>query len=268
MAMLIPAYDWNGVEASAEAVDIDSLLDVMIVISSRLRRRDGRHGLRDLEVPGQAGRRVRRRADPRQHPPRDHLDRDPDRDRPLRRRLLVDRPRRHRGQGRRPDAGRRHRPAVRLALRLPRAGHDFDRAARARSVASSSSSCTRSTSCIPSGSPSGGSSATSCPGRPRRRRDRPTTSSSRPIARAPTRWSAPSLRHRPFDDAGGGGRRDPGGVRRLGSRARTSFPRRASLRPARPAAAAPGVRDKVEAEARTCRAPLDNQACTAPCSGP
>ena len=52
----------------------------------RLLDRHGDARLRRLAVAGEAGRRVRRGADPRQHPARDRLDRDPHRDRPLRRR--------------------------------------------------------------------------------------------------------------------------------------------------------------------------------------
>ena len=78
--------------------------------------------LRDLEVPGEARRRVRRRADPRQHPARDRLDGDPDGDRPLRRHLLdwiVLNDIEAEASGPVMD-GRRLRPAVRMALRLPR----------------------------------------------------------------------------------------------------------------------------------------------------
>ena len=96
--MLIP--DWNGEQASTAADDIDRLLDVAIVLSSFV------FSIVmvllvycDLTLAREAGRRVRRGADPRQHPARDRLDRDPDRDRPLRGRLLLDRARRHRGRG-------------------------------------------------------------------------------------------------------------------------------------------------------------------------
>ena len=96
--MLIP--DWNGVQGSTAANDIDRLLDISIVLSSfvfsivmvllgfsiyKWRAKPG-----DESDGG---------PDPRQHQARDRLDGDPHRDRRLPGRDLLDRPRRHRGQG-------------------------------------------------------------------------------------------------------------------------------------------------------------------------
>ena len=111
--MLIP--DWNGEQASTAADDIDRLLDVMIVLSSfvfsivmvmlvyalwRWRARPGDesdgepiHGNTRLEIAWTV------------IPTVIVL---------FARRLLLDRARRHRGEGRRRDADRRHRPAVRV----------------------------------------------------------------------------------------------------------------------------------------------------------
>ena len=132
----------------------------------RLRDRDGDVRLRDLEVPGEARRRVRRRADPRQHQARDRLDRDPDGHRPLRRRLQLDRPRRHRGA--RPPTGCRS-TSPRSSSSGPSSTREADgrdeleRAARARSTASSSSTLDGARRpALVLGARSGGSSATWC----------------------------------------------------------------------------------------------------------
>ena len=115
--------DWFPTRASTAAEPIDVLYDVLLIASVpifvlvmavaiycvvKFRAKPGRPG--------------RRRADPRQHPPRDRVG-----DRPLHhghraRGLRLDRPRRHRGQGAEHAGGRGPRPAVRLALHLPRRG--------------------------------------------------------------------------------------------------------------------------------------------------
>ena len=89
-------------------------------------------GYTRLEVPGEARRRVRRRADPRQHPARDRLDRDPDDHRPLRRRLQLGDPRRHRGP--RAATGSRStspRSSSSGRFEYPEQGGPLERAARA-----------------------------------------------------------------------------------------------------------------------------------------
>ena len=159
--MLIP--DWNGLAGSEEAGPIDTLLDVMIVLSLlRLLHRHGDVRLRDLALSRQARRRVRRRADPRQHPPRDRLDGDPHDHRPVRRRLQLGDPRRHRGARarRRADGGERHGAAVRLDVRVSRGGGHVERASRPGRQAARPDASPRSTSCTRSGCRSGGSSGT------------------------------------------------------------------------------------------------------------
>ena len=129
--MLIP--DWNGMQGSAEADEIDLLLDVMIVLSCfvfaivivmlgyciyKYRAKpgdesDGKpiHGNTRLEIAWTVI-------------PTGH--------RPLRRGLLVGDPGRHRGGGVRPDAGERDRAAVQMDLRVPGVGRGLGRVPRPR----------------------------------------------------------------------------------------------------------------------------------------
>ena len=91
------------------------------LLRPRLRRGHGRRAVLGLEVPHAAGRGApRRAADPRQHAPGGHLDRDPGD--PARRpvHLRLRRARGRRGGRGQHDAGARRRRAVRLDVLLPR----------------------------------------------------------------------------------------------------------------------------------------------------
>ena len=99
--------------------------------------------------------------------------------------------------------------------------------------------------------PSGGSSATWSRPRTRRRR-RSTTSRRHPgPARAPSAHLHRALRHRARDDAGAGGGRVPGGVRRLARRAGEGAGRSAARRPRR---ASQAGRRLTEVDARVAAA--------------
>ncbi len=105
------------------------------VVVLRVRDRAGDARLLHLEVPGEAGRRVRRRAHPREREARDHVDRDPDRDRPLRSDLQLDRAREPREQGVGCAPPRHHRAAVQMDLQLSpveRQGGELEHPGRAR----------------------------------------------------------------------------------------------------------------------------------------
>ena len=211
----------------------------------RLQRRHGDDGLRDLEVPGQARRRVRRRADPRQHPARDHLDPDPDDHRALRRRLLDDRPRRHRGQG----------IADPIRSTSPPSSSPGASTTPSRARPRPSSTC-------PSGTqlelhlhaldvlhsfwvPEWRIKRDLVPGpRHRRRRRRSTTPSSRDARQVEGIYSVVCTElcgsgHSTMRAAAVG--RDPGGVRRLGSREQKEHPGGRGRAPARQAAAGPAA---------------------------
>ena len=115
------AIDWFPADASTAAGKIDTLYDVLLIFSVpvfvlvmtiaiysvyKFRARPG--DMRDGA------------ADPRQHPARGHLGDDPVHHRHRARRLRLDRARRHRGQAAQRDGRPGDRPAVHLALPVPR----------------------------------------------------------------------------------------------------------------------------------------------------